>query len=282
MDEVAFLFMDLLHGQRPDLAYRFLNAYLEATGDFVGVSVLRFYIAYRAGVRAKVNAIRAFQPGANQQARMQSLTACRNYLALAGEYLSMCRPALIITHGLPGSGKSTFAQAALERIQAIRIRSDVERKRIFGMHPLEDSRLRADNDIYSGDATRRTYTRLHELARKVLEAGFPVIVDAAFLKQDEREQFRALAAGLSVPYVIVSMRTSTATLGARIIQRRDAANDASEADLAVLKMLQTAQQPLLPHEIARTVEFLNDADQSGISADAAGWARMEALLMGTL
>lgn len=306
MDEVTFLVMDLLHGKNPELAYRFLNAYLEAAGDYAGVSVLRFYLAYRAGVRAKVNAIRAFQsipdgttdkpishstwlskddsqvagyqPDHGQLVQTQALAACRNYLALAAECLARRRTALIITHGLPGSGKSTFAQAALERLQAIRIRSDVERKRLFGMNPLDDSCSGTNNGIYSADATRRTYARLHELARDLLNAGFPVIVDAAFLKQDEREQFHTLALSLSVPFVIVDMQASTAILGARIMLRRHAANDASEADLGVLQMLQAAQQPLLPHELVRTVEFLNDADHGGIPADAASWGRLDELL----
>lgn len=278
MDEVAFLVMDLLHGSRSDLAYRFLNAYLETTGDYAGVSVLRFYLAYRAGVRAKVSAIRAFQPDHSQLLQTRALTACRSYLALAAECLSKHRPALIITHGLPGSGKSTFAQAALERLQAIRIRSDVERKRLFGMNPLDNSRSDTGNGIYSIDATRCTYTRLHELARDLLDAGFPVIVDAACLKQDERAQFHALALSMSVPFVIVDMKASTATLRARIMLRRNAASDASEADLGVLKMLQAAQQPLLSNELVRTVEFLNDADHGGISADAAGWRRLDELL----
>ena len=306
MDEVAFLVMDLIYGRRPDLAYRFLNAYLEETGDYAGVSVLRFYLAYRAGVRAKVSAIRAYQAipdgttdkpishstkqpqdgcrvagyqlNQSQQVQLRALTACRNYLALATECLSRRRPVLIITHGLPGSGKSTFAQAALERLQAIRIRSDVERKRLFGMHPLDDSRSRAGDGIYSADATRRTYTRLHELARDLLNAGFPVIVDAAFLKQDEREQFHALALNLSVPFAIVSIQASAAALGVRIVLRKNAASDASEADAGVLQMLQVAQQPLLLHELARAVEFLNDTDQVGIPADAASWDRLDELL----
>ena len=284
INEVAFLVMDLLHARRPDLACRFLNHYLEQTGDYAGMSVLRFYLAYRAGVRAKIGAIRAFQPGPIQSVQTQELTACRNYLTLARECLTRRNPALIITHGLPGSGKSTFAQAALQRLQAIRIRSDVERKRLFGLSALEDSRARAGTDIYSAEATRRTYTRLHDLARELLNAGFTVVVDAAFLKQGEREKFYALAQNMSVPFVIASVQAGTAMLGSRITQRRNAANDASEADLEVLQMLQAAQQPLLPHERVRTVEFLNDsageggAEHEGFSADAASWQRLDELL----
>ncbi|MBI3903200.1 MAG: AAA family ATPase [Nitrosomonadales bacterium] len=269
MDEAAFLVMDLLHRQRADLAYRFLNAWLEATGDYAGVAVLRFYLAYRATVRAKVAAIRASQAG---RARKHELAACRDYLTLAYTCFTR-RRALIITHGLPGSGKSMFARSAAEHWGAIRIRSDVERKRLFGMRPLDSSRSATGEGIYTADATRRTYARLLELARGLLDAGFPVIVDAAFLRQDEREQFRALARDMDVPFAIASMRADAAMLRARIVQRRDKAHDASEADLDVLQALQVVQQPLLAQESACAVE-LNGGE------DAAGRGRLEQLLAG--
>ena len=182
MDEVAFTMMDMLHRNHPDLAWRFLNANLEASGDYAGASVLRFYLAYRAAVRAKVCAIRAAQPDITQRAREKELHACRSYLTLARQCLPPRQAALIITHGLPGSGKTTFSQHALQQIGAIRIRSDVERKRLHGLSALESSR----GGIYGQEATLRTYARLHELAQELLSAGYPVIVDAAFLKRDER------------------------------------------------------------------------------------------------
>ena len=132
-----------------------------------------------------VNAIHANQPGLPGNGKVKALESCRSFLTLAAECLALYRPALIITHGLPGSGKTTFAQAALERLQAIRIRSDVERKRLFGLLPLADSRSHP-NGIYGSDATELTYVRVHELARELLMAGVPVIVDAASLKQDGR------------------------------------------------------------------------------------------------
>lgn len=278
MDEAAFLVMDLLHGRRADLAYRFLNAWLEVTGDYSGVRVLRFYLAYRAVVRAKVSAIRAVQHANSTHRQAQALTDCRSYLALAGEFFERRRPALIITHGLPGSGKSTFAQAALERMQAIRIRSDVERKRLFGLGPLDDSRSQLGTGIYTADATRRTYARLLKMARELLDAGFPVIVDAAFPRQEERAPFQKLAHDLGVPFAIASIQASKATLGVRILQRRSEAHDASEADIAVLQGVQAVQQPLLPHELACTVEFFNDTDRNDIAPGAAGWGRLDELL----
>ncbi|WP_422822983.1 hypothetical protein [Variovorax humicola] len=38
-------------------------------------------------------------------------------------------------------------------------------------------------DIYTPEATRRTFARLADGARIALQAGFPVIVDAAFLRR---------------------------------------------------------------------------------------------------
>ena len=275
MSEVAFTMMDLLHCRRPDLAYRFLNAYLEATGDYSGISVLRFYVFYRAAVRAMVSAIRAGQPSLSQRARVKASASCRSFLALAAERLAKRCPALIITHGLPGSGKTTFAQAALERFQAIRIRSDVERKRLFGLPPLTDSRSHT-GDIYGADATRRTYARLHELSRELLTEGALVVVDAAFLRQHEREHFRQLAHELGAPFAIASLQAGAATLRSRITQRQSDSNDASEANLAVLESLQEKQEALSPQERLDAVEFFNEGDSSATESEA--WKKLTRLL----
>ncbi len=214
MSEIAFTVMDLQHRSHPEFAWRLLNAYLEANGDYGGIPVLRFYLAYRAAVRAKVCAIRAGQAGLSRLDRTEELAACRSYLALARQSLERFRPALIITHGLPGSGKTTFSQLALQQMGGIRIRSDVERKRLFGLGTLEDSRI--VGDIYGAEATRRTYARLLELARGIMQAGFPAIVDAAFLRREEREAFRQLAESLSVPFAIASLHAGDDTLRERI------------------------------------------------------------------
>jgi uncharacterized protein len=276
ISEISFPVMDLLRRGRPQLAWRLLNAYLEVTGDYSGVRVLRFYLAYRAMVRAKISAIRA---GQHVVAKInKQMKSCHNYLRLAHYCLTRRRPALIITHGLPGCGKSTFAQIALERLGAVRIRSDVERKRLFGMTALDDSKSQFDTGIYSEDATRRTYARLRELARVVIAAGFPVIVDAAFLLHAERESFRALAQEMAVPFVIASLQTDAAVLEERVKQRSSLGNDASEADISVLQKLHLAQAPLLDEELVATVTFINNGDVDALRFKVAGWRSLDAHL----
>ena len=130
ISEVAFLMMDLeAHGRR-DLAYVFLNSYLEDTGDYSGVAVLPFYRVYRAVVRAKISLLRAAQAGATPEHRASALAAFKRYLTLATDYIRPRRGAVIITHGLSGSGKTSLTTPIISALGAVRIRSDVEMTRM--------------------------------------------------------------------------------------------------------------------------------------------------------
>ncbi len=249
MNDIAFLLMDLHYHGCVDLAYRFLNAYLQISGDFSGLGVLKFYLAYRALVMSKVSAI----PGAKATSAV-AMSASRGYLQLAEDYLAEPRPVLIITHGLPGCGKTTVSQALLEQIQAIRLRSDVERKRIFGLEANADSK----GGIYDASATERTYARLLQLAEQVLNFGFPVIVDAAFLKYQQRRQFYALAERLQLPFIILSIQADPCVLRERVRQRREQGADASEADQSVVDKLLAVQEPIQADELDCVVEITND------------------------
>lgn len=244
MSELAFLVMDLEERGHPELARRALNRYLEASGDYAGLDVLRFYQVYRAMVRAKVACIRLHQ-GALDSDESERLTAqYQGYLALAEAYTQPLHPAVIIIHGLSGCGKTTVTQALLERWDAIRVRSDVERKRLAGLKATELSRSGLDGGIYTAELTEQTYGRLAELARRMVYAGYPVIVDAAFLKRAQRLTFRDLAYGLNVPFVILDMQAPEAVLRSRVAERQRAGRDASEADLAVLARQIATHEPL--------------------------------------
>jgi predicted kinase len=260
--DIAFLVMDLAAHGRRDLAARCLNAYLDASGDHAGVPTMRFFMAYRALVRAEVGLLREAQGG-----RVDGPPP-RAYFALARELGAPGSARLLITHGLPGSGKSFLAQALLERCGAIRLRSDVERKRMFGLAALDDSRARGRVDIYGGDATRRTYERMHALARVALQSGWPTIVDAAFLRRSERDRFAALASEVGAPFAILDCRAPLSLLRERVAARVARGDDPSEADLVVLERLAVAVQPLDDTEraYALTADAEQPIDAVGISA----------------
>ncbi len=254
MSEIAFVVMDLRDRGRPDLSYRFLNAYLEITGDYEGLRVLRFYLVYRAMVRATVCGLRAAQlePG---DAKASALGECRSYLNIAKQYAQPPRPAIIITHGLSGSGKTTRSQWLLEVIGAVRIRTDMERKRQFGVATGTLGHSGIDSGIYAPEATRETYLRVLELARSATTAGWKTIVDATFLRRWERRLFRDLASDQGVPFVIVTFVADETTLRERIVRRLRDQHDASDADLAVLEHQLETQEPLAPDELRDTISY---------------------------
>lgn len=237
ISEIAFLVMDLYARRQPQLARAALNRYLEQTGDYAGVAVLDFYLVYRAMVRAKIAAFEA------------DWQRCRDYLQLARGFIEPPPARLYITHGLSGSGKSTVSAAmAATEPRLIRIRSDVERKRLFGLPALASSR--AAGNIYTPEATRLTYRQIMDDARLCLASGYSCIVDAAFLRRNERLRFAELARAWQTPYTLVSCQADQATLISRLHARQRAGNDASEADESILHKQLTWAEPLNAAELA--------------------------------
>ncbi|MBS3934709.1 MAG: AAA family ATPase, partial [Sulfuritalea sp.] len=217
--EIAFALLDLLDHDRPGLATWLLSEWLVWSGDFDALAVLRFYLVYRALVRAKVSALQRRTPEAT------------GYLAWAARLTDPPAPTLTIACGPSGCGKTHETSrrlAGADFLATVRIRSDVERKRLHGLAPDE----RSGGAIYSPAATARTYVRLAELAEATLRAGWSVIVDAAFLKRAERDVFRALAARLAAPFALVAPQATPEEMARRIAARQ---NDASEATIEVLK-----------------------------------------------
>ena len=237
MSDVAFTVMDLTHHGLPQLAARFLNAYLEETGDYAGLRVLRFYLVYRAMVRAKVARIRMHQPGIGATEYAAAQAEFAGYLRLAGGLARPAAPVLVLMHGLSGSGKTTASLRLLEALRAVRVRSDVERKRLHGLTAAERSRSAPGEGLYTREASQRTYAHLAVLAHEVLAGGFPVVVDAASLTRAERDRFRDVARAAGAVFEIATCIAPGEVLRARIEQRERSASDASEAGLAGLAVL---------------------------------------------
>lgn len=248
MSEAGFAAMDLADRGRDDLAWRFVNRYLEGTGDYRGTALLRFHLVYRALVRAKVVLLRATQLGADAGAEALRDDAWR-YLALAGRLARPAARALVVTHGVSGSGKTLLTQRLCEALPALRLRSDVERKRL-ATHAAPAAGALIPGRLYSAEATARTYTHLAAQAGAILDAGHAVIVDATFLARWQRDALHAVARARAVPFVILALDAPAAVLQARVAARLQRADDASEATPDVLARQLATREPLADDERA--------------------------------
>jgi len=249
MSEAAFLTMDLLDRGYAGLAYRFLNDYLQRTGDYAGLCLLRYYLVYRALVRAKVAALRLSQSAAQTDSWAEARRDFDGYTSLAASWAVTPTPFMLIMHGVSGSGKSWYAGQLTEKLGAIQLRSDIERKRLYGYRAEAKTGSGVQAGIYSQVASDKTYAHLAGLAGSVVAGGMPVIVDAAFLKLGERQRFQRLAKSLGVPFGVLHMEADEPTLIARIERRLEVGTDPSEAGTAVLKSQLATQEPLLPSEM---------------------------------
>ncbi len=223
--DIAFLIMDLAFRDRPEAANRVLNAYLdEAARGFPpdlwdGLAALPLMLSARASVRAHVTA--------NQDDLATSL----RYLAAARRHLSPPRPTLTAIGGLSGTGKTTLARRVGPGLGAapgaVILRSDEIRKRLAGVGPLQ----RLAPEAYTAQASAEVYDEMLALARRVLAAGASVVLDAVFLKPDERTAAEALAREAGAPFCGAWLETAPDRLRSRLATRR---GDASDADPAVL------------------------------------------------
>ncbi|MBL8344229.1 MAG: AAA family ATPase [Rubrivivax sp.] len=261
MDEVAFMAMDLHAHGLPALAHRFVNAYLEACGDYDGLHVLGYYLVHRALVRAKVAQLRVEQAAGADRA--EALAAAQRYFGLALRFAAPPPCAFVITHGLSGSGKTTLTQGLVEAAGAVRVRADVERKRLAGLAPLQESRSLPGAGLYTPAMNEATQARLLQAAADVVEGGWPVVVDATFIRHGSREEARQCALRLKVPFLIVRFTAEFELLRARVRARSARGTDASEADGAVLAAQWQALEPLQADELEVTFEARAQAGTAG-------------------
>ena len=267
ISDISFLLMDLQSKNQSQLANHFLNRYLEKTGDYAGLSVMPFYLAYRALVRAKVEVLSLELESATDEEHHQALLSFESYLKLAMTYTVKTTPKLIIMRGVSASGKSFFSQKMIdaqwgESTPILRIRSDVERKRLLGVdsddaseHSAETAEI--ESGLYSRRATVQTYKRLLELATHVINAGYSVIVDATFQKYEQRNDFKRLAENCGARFIIVELSAPVDILKQRINNRK---NDVSDADMVVLEHQLSHWKPLHDNELCDVITVDTDEE----------------------
>ena len=255
LSDVAFLVMDLQERGHAELASIFLNAYLEQTGDYQSLAILRWYMIYRALVRAKVAVLRARQQFEVERLNGQQISPAIAYLRLAESLTKLGPRKLWITHGVSGSGKTFGSLQIVQQEGAVRIRSDVERKRLFKTCTPECSDNPIGFDLYSPTASEATYSRLHELAQSMLRSDMNVVVDATFLRKDQRKRFQDLAHSQGAEFFVLDFHASEEELKSRVERRRIANNDASDATLAVLTQQLRSQDPLTADEREHSISL---------------------------
>jgi len=263
ISDVSFLVMDLISRDRQDLAYVFINRYLERTGDYAGMAVFGLYYVYHALIRAKVAAIRSVE-WSGEVGGQHSSEEIAHCCAVARRWIVSRRPFLIAMHGFSGSGKTSLSEKLISRLPAIRVRSDIERKRAYGLEETERSGARVGKGIYDRYARARIYGILAAVAEVTLRLGQNVIVDASFLYREDRQHFHALAKRLNADFLIVDTCAEPDELHRRVHRRQRDAGDASEADANVLQYQFENAEPLGSEELEWTVTVATD---TGIDAD---------------
>jgi uncharacterized protein len=101
-------------------------------------------------------------------------------------------------------------------------------------------------------------------------------VDAAFLKQPERESFKNLAEQLTIPFAILAISTEDTLQRQRLNQRQ---NDASEADVAVLDKLKLAYEELSTSEREYAVDLVNNGSTQDVIKQQSVWDSLDRVLL---
>ena len=231
--DLAFLLMDLLERGLAQAANIVFNRYLADTRreeDFEELAALPLFLSLRAAIRAEVTAARMERAQAAEQERIARMA--RAYFAFARRAITPPAPKLVAVGGLSGTGKTKLARALAPELLpmpgAVVLRSDVERKALFGVG--ETDKLPAA--AYTGEVGARVYATLTGEARRVLAARHSVIVDAVFADPGERAAIAAMAK--SVPTAMHGLFL-TADLDTRLARVGARARDASDADAAVAR-----------------------------------------------
>lgn len=262
--DLAALLVGLeVHGER-DLARRAVDGFLRRSGDYELTRLLAVFCAVEAlaGARRALQRLQsAGEDGERPALLAETMRECRGYLDLAEAYAEFRFPPLIIGIGVSGSGKSRFTRTLVGRLGAVRLCSDMERRRLHGIAPQAEV-SRPAVDMFTPEATERTYRRLAECAGTLLEAGFPTCVDGAFLKREQRDLLRQQAEARGLPVLLVSFEADDATLLRRIEKRAWRRGVPVEESLAVLASQHADREPFGDEERLHLLHLDTTADNA--------------------
>jgi predicted kinase len=244
ISDIAFLIMDLEDRGEDNMARLFLNTYLEHTGDYEGLRLLDFYKAYRAMVRAKIALFTLGSPNLDEAAKASLKAQYQKYADLAESYSVIPLRFALMMHGLSGTGKTTVSHQLVSHLPIIRVRSDVERKRLHGLQALDRTNSGLNEGLYSQEMTEKTYHHLVEVAGHILGSGRSVLIDGTHLQKWQREILQNVVDERGVPLLIISCQLEEQTAKKWIVERQEAGLDASEAGTEVYDQQKEQQDEL--------------------------------------
>jgi hypothetical protein len=226
--DLAFAHMELTSARRPELAEALVRGWVSATGDVEGLALIPLYSAYRAVVRAKVDALSARDPAIHETSRAlaRRLAACRWVVARGLLERAQRGPRLILVAGLPGSGKSTLARTLSAHLGAHLLSSDRIRKRLAGLDPGAGAPAGVGEALYSTQWSDRTYDEIERLTELEVGAGGRVVVDANLREAHRREPLLALADRLGVRATLLVCQAGDEATRARLAMREPGPSDA--------------------------------------------------------
>jgi len=257
ISDVAFLAMDLVARARHDLAGVFVNRYLECTGDYSGMSVFGLYFVYHSMIRAKIAAVRSSERR-EAEGRVEDIAKLKHHLAVAIRWIERSLPIVVGMHGFSGSGKTWLSTQLLPELLAVRVRSDIERKRYLGLAESASSQSQPGRGAYTAGARADVYAFMMEVIDGLIEAGFNVIADASFLSRTDRHLLEALADRKDAAVVWIDVSADNDELVRRLRHRTATRDDASEADTGVLDYQHEHVDPLTAAELKHTVFVATD------------------------
>lgn len=266
--DISFLSMDLAFRGRRDLAENFLAAYARSSGDYDLYALIEYFEAYRACVRGKVACISASAPGASARESAMAQKEARRYFLFANSVLAgRKRPAPVIAlGGRIASGKSTLAERVGESLGAPVIGSDLTRKQMAGLPPLESGRDGFFQGLYAPENTERVYSEMLRRARMVWETGRPVVMDATFGAAFHRKTLKSAALAAGCPFLFIECRTEEDVCRERL-RRRALLPGISDAREAIFDGLQSKCEPITDEFPSEEHLVLDTGRPLGISLD---------------
>ena len=265
--EVAFLAMDLDRYGRADLAAAFVDAYVRASGDRQLLELLPFYRSYRAYVRGKVISLGLDDPAHTADMRAEATRQARRYFDLAWSHAGgIAHPVLIVTMGMPATGKTTLAHALATRLGLVHLSSDRMRKELAGIALTAQHTGAFNAGIYRPEMTRRTYTALHRRAGRWLRRGQSVVLDATYGNPAERAAVSHLARRTCARLIVFVCEADEATIQARLAARATDATAVSDARLTVWPALRDAF--VNPTELGHAMRLDMTRPESDVLEDA--------------